>query len=648
MQRLIAPMLLSLVVAAGATAAAAAPRVIVLLDASQEMWLPLEAARPRFVAARIAIATWLLERPGGSTLEAGLRLIGGGSRDSDHEACGDSALAVPPGPPGLDPWRAALDAVRPAGPRPLLLAVAAAAADLGASDDPRRIVLLTAGEESCFGDRQAAVAALASGVELRVVGLGLSDEAAARFGAVAPTRNATSTPALLAALRWAVEDLAPAGESTASVQIRLTGAPSDAAATVVNAVTNERRQLTRSGEFAVGAVPPGLHALEIGGGGDQLRVDELAVAAAGGLEVDLQLPPLPPADLEVLPGTPLAGGFVFVGFGGVGSGPYWMSLAAAGEPAPAWTDIETVNGLDGLVELRAPDRPGRLELRLHEPLAAGASRVVARVPIESIAPEVTLAAASEVRPFEPLPVSWEGPAHPGDRLSLVRAGGSSTAHASCMPAALGSPATLAAPGEEGDWELRYVSGLEGRTLASAEVAVTAVIVTLTAPAEIAAGSRFEVDWEGPAALADFLSLAGEGSPASEYISLQLASEGSPARFAAPWEPGRYEIRYVEGNGNRIRRSAVVAVVTAPVSLKAPRRVRAGTRFELRWTGPNRPGDYLAVAVPGSGPLDHEDWAFTASGSPASLASPFSPGDYELRYVCGDTREILAAIPVAVD
>ena len=42
---------------------------------------------------------------------------------------------------------------------------------------------------------------------------------------------------------------------------------------------------------------------------------------------------------------------------------------------------------------------------------------------------------------------------------------------SCTAAASGSPAALVAPGEEGAWELRYVSGLEGRTLASAKVTV---------------------------------------------------------------------------------------------------------------------------------------------------------------------------------
>lgn len=646
MQRVLPPLLLAAVMA-NAGAVAAQPRVEVVLDASQEMWLPLEAGRPRFVAARMALDSWLLERSGDDDVQLGLRLVGGGLPLIDHGSCDDTTLAVPVGPPDAAAWRAALDAVRPAGARPLLLAVAAAANDLGANENPRRIVLVTAGEESCFGDEQAAVAALASGVELRVVGLRLADDAVTRFAAVAATRNTTSASTLLAALRWAVEDLSPAAGGNAAVQLRLTGAPSDSAATLVNEITAERSELTRSGEFAVGAVPPGLYALEL----VELeavpaRIDEIVVSAAGGL--DLELPPPYPADLEVIPAQPLAGGPVFVGFGGVGSGLYRVSMAGDNEPATAWVDIASTDGPDGLVELRAPDAPGSLELRLHEPLADGTSRVVARASIESVAPEVTLEVPAEVRPFEPLPATWTGPDHPGDHLSLVRAGGLSTAHASCVLTALGSPAELVAPGEEGAWELRYLSGLEGRTLANASVTVTAVIVTLTAPSETAAGRRFEVDWEGPAAPADFLALTTETAAEGDYISLHLAANGSPARFVAPWEPGRYEIRYVEGDGNRIRRRTSVSVVTAPVKLSAPRRVRVGIRFDVRWTGPNRPGDYLAVAVRDAGPLDHEDWTYTSAGNPASLAAPFAAGEYELRYVSGGSQEILAAIPIAVE
>ena len=628
--------------------AAAQARVEVVLDASQEMWSALDAGRPRFVAARLALSSWLLERSGDPDLELGLRLLGGGPPGSVQNPCADAVLAVQPGPPDAAAWRAALGAVRPAGARALLLAVAAAAADLGDGKGPRRIVLVTAGEEACFGDEQAAVAALASGVELRVVGVGLADDAVKRLASVALSRNATSTATLLAALRWAVEDLVPAGAGDAPVQFRLAGAPSPAAATLINAITAERRELTASGEYFVGTAPAGLHQLElVGADAEPVRLDEIAVPAVAGLNLALELPAPPLADLEVIPARPVAGGPVFIGVGGVGSGLHRVSLAAGDEPTPAWVDAGTTLGPAGFVELRAPDEPGSLEVRLHELLAGGSSRVVARAAIASTAPEVTLAPPAEVLPFDPLPVSWTGPDNPGDHLSLVKPGMPSAAASACAPTSGGSPAALVAPGEEGPWEVRYVSGLSERTLARANVEVTSVIVTVDAPSEVAAGSRFEVDWEGPARPADYLAMASEGAADADYVSLHLTSQGSPARFDAPWDPGNYEIRYIEGDRNRVRRRATVAVVLAAASLKAPQRVRAGTRFDVRWTGPDRPGDYLAIASRDAGPREHDDWCFTSAGSPASLAAPFETGDYELRYVSGADQLVLAALPIEV-
>jgi Ca-activated chloride channel family protein len=626
----------------------AAARVEVVLDASQEMWAAIEAGRPRFVAARMALATWLLERSGDPTLELGLRLAGGGAPDDAHDPCEDAARLIAPGAPDTAAWRAAVDAVRPAGARPLLRAVTAAAADLGEGKEQRRIVLVTAGEETCFGDEQAAVAALASGVELRVVGVGLGDDAVAHFGAVAPTRNATSTATLLTALRWSVEDLAGVEAVDSSVQIRLAGAPGATAASLVHTVAGERRELAASGEFFVGAAPAGLYTLELAGADvEPLRLDEIAVPAGRGLELDLELPPPPLADLEVIPEQPVAGSLFVIGVGGLGDGLHRLSVAPAGAPPAAWIDAGSAVGPGGIVELRAPDEPGPLEVRLHETLGGGTSRLVARGELESAAPEVTLSVPEEVRPFEPLAAAWTGPDSPGDRVSLVLPGLPSAAASACALTRRGSPASLTAPGEEGPWEVRYVSGLSGRTLARATVEVTAVIVTLDAPAEVAAGHRFEVGWEGPARAADYLALAAAGGPDEGYISLHLASQGSPARFDAPWQPGSYEVRYVEGDRHRVRRRTTVAVVPTPVTLKAPRRIRAGTRFEVRWTGPDRPGDYLAVAARGAAPQAHEDWCFTSGGSPASLAAPFEAGDYELRYVSGTGQEVLAALPLTV-
>jgi Ca-activated chloride channel family protein len=109
----------------------------------------------------------------------------------------------------------------------------------------------------------------------------------------------------------------------------------------------------------------------------------------------------------------------------------------------------------------------------------------------------------------------------------------------------------------------------------------------------------------------------------------------------------YEIRYVRGHDGRILKRAALTVEETTPSLEAPAKVVAGSRISVRWTGPDLAGDFIAIANRGSGPYRYLDFAYTSAGSPASLAAPFRPGRFEIRYISGDSKEVLAAIPVRV-
>jgi Ca-activated chloride channel family protein len=637
-----------LVVALASAPAAAEVRVEVVLDSSQEMWAPLTDRRPGLVAARMALESWVLERSADRDLTLGLSLVGGSLPLTEHGGCEDVPEIVPPGPVEPPSWLAALEGVRAIGPRPVLLAVAAAAERLGPGLDPSRIVLVTSGEESCFGDAQAAIEALAAGTELRIVGVGLSDAAAERLGSVAPIRNATSTVALLAALRWSLEELDSATPAEAPVRIRVGGLTEQASAALVHAITGSRRELSLEGDRFVGAAEPGCYALELtSDDGSPTELDRVHVEAGSGLDLELELPAPPLPDLGVTPIEAWSGGPVFVSIGSVGAGTFDLLLTSPGEPMPAWMDLRSASGPEATVELRAPDEPGDHEIRLNQHLEGGLRRLVGRAPISVAEPATSVEAAAEIRPFEALEVTWAGPGNPGDHLSLVPADGTPTNPASCRLVSATNPIELTAPGEEGFWEVRYVSGLTGRTLARSAVEVTAIIVTLDGPEQVAAGRSFEVAWEGPAGTADYVSIAVEGGADDDYVDLSPASRGSPARFIAPRTPGSYEVRYVEGASGRIRRRAALEVVEEAVRLKVPRKILAGTRFDVRWDGPDRPGDILAVAHPGDPAQVHEDWTYTSAGSPASVAAPFEPGRYELRYITDGGREVLAAVPIEV-
>ena len=86
---------------------------------------------------------------------------------------------------------------------------------------------------------------------------------------------------------------------------------------------------------------------------------------------------------------------------------------------------------------------------------------------------------------------------------------------------------------------------------SAAFTSVAALVTLDAPAEVAAGSDFEVNWVGPNNGNDTIVIANPGSADSGYLTYAYTSNGSPATLTAPETAGTYEIRYRTGQGNKI-------------------------------------------------------------------------------------------------
>lgn len=93
--------------------------------------------------------------------------------------------------------------------------------------------------------------------------------------------------------------------------------------------------------------------------------------------------------------------------------------------------------------------------------------------------------------------------------------------------------------------------------------------------------------------------------------------------------------------------AVAAPVSAEdVRLEAPETIAPGERFEVRWQGPDAPGDFIAVAGPGTAPSGFLDYARTSRGNPATLEAP-TAGDYEVRYVSAAALRVLASAPLTV-
>ena len=131
------------------------------------------------------------------------------------------------------------------------------------------------------------------------------------------------------------------------------------------------------------------------------------------------------------------------------------------------------------------------------------------------------------------------------------------------------------------------------------------------------------------------------------MTWSATANGNPAHLQTPSAVGSYEVRYVRSLDGAVLARRSLDVVETEVELHVPKSVAAGTRFRVRWTGTARPGDYLAVAEVGSDVRDSLDFSFASSGGPLTLAAPFEPGEYEVRYISGADLDIVESEPLTV-
>jgi len=88
-------------------------------------------------------------------------------------------------------------------------------------------------------------------------------------------------------------------------------------------------------------------------------------------------------------------------------------------------------------------------------------------------------------------------------------------------------------------------------------------------------------------------------------------------------------------------------VPGAATLDAPASVKAGTEFEVAWTGPAGQGDYVTMVVMGLNQRTNEQAFDTTSPSPGKLVAPTKPGEYELWYVRGASDLAIARRPITV-
>lgn len=167
--------------------------------------------------------------------------------------------------------------------------------------------------------------------------------------------------------------------------------------------------------------------------------------------------------------------------------------------------------------------------------------------------------------------------------------------------------------------------------------------SVSGPASAVAGATIQVDWTGPDAKGDYVSVAAPDD--QRYVNYVYTRDGTPGALVMPPQPGPYELRYIMADGKVTLASQPITVTEAQATLDAADTVPVGATLPVTWTGPDYKGDYVAVSK-----LDetgYVNYRYTRDGDPAELVMPPEPGRYELRYYMAQGKTVLATRAITV-
>lgn len=350
-----------------------------------------------------------------------------------------------------------------------------------------------------------------------------------------------------------------------------------------------------------------------------------------------------------------------------------VRLTRDGRPAADGASVTFRDQVGGQDHVFRPDGPGEFTADLPAgSYAAVVSDAFADAPQTfsgiSVAEGAENAFAFELAPATvvDLTVSPGGPAM-GSRAEVTFSGapGDATAWITIAPVAdpddrllsvegvrgASGVARVVVPYETAPLEARYHLVLpEGGTRVvgrSAPFTAAPVTAGLDAPDEVAGGTTFEVAWEGPDNAGDLLTVVPVGADPTAMLAYTFTAFGTPAVLTAPVDAGEYEVRYVAGAGGGVLASRPLRVVASEVRVIAPAEAMGGSNVTVTFQGPNGPSDLVAFAPAGAPQGTFLTYTFAQFGPTVELVAPVEPGAYEVRYLAGPERRVLASAPVDV-
>jgi Ca-activated chloride channel homolog len=542
-----------------ASPAIAGENMMLVLDASGSMWGQIN-GKTKVEIARETVAdvlkTWRDDNA--------LGLVAYGHRRKGD--CTDIETLIEPGPLDRAGFLATVNGLNAKGMTPLSAAVKHAAGVLKSSERKATVILVSDGEETCNLDPCAVGTELEkSGVDFtaHVIGFDISDpKHQAQLRCLAENTggryfNARNADELGAAIEGAVNASTEPPPPPASATVTASGpmmvasevgiswsGPADRGDYVTFA-----RIDSKDGEYLdyeiVGkrenAAGKGVATLRTpaDAGPFELRYVSPVRKSSVLARVVVQVADTK-ASIEAPSSVPSGSMIKVTARGPVAKG-HWIGFAPKGSDIRTYLKYARPTGAVSELELMSPAEPGDYELRyvLNEN-----ERILVTRPIKVVASLASVSGPATAMAGDTVAIKASGPEGSGHWIGFAPAGsGVGTYLEYVRPQGSTTEATLMAPTEAGDYELRYVLNENEKVIASQPVKVMPALVKLEAPDSMASGDQISVHFSGPRHARHWIGFVQRGT--IDYLDYSdVPLEGDSVTLRAPAEAGDYDIVFV--------------------------------------------------------------------------------------------------------
>lgn len=404
------------------------------------------------------------------------------------------------------------------------------------------------------------------------------------------------------------------------------------------------------------SVPPGVYDVFVVRPSDGLKGESRLVEIRPGANKTVSIALNPEFDASVTPDREAvdAGTEFSVQWTGPNRKSDFLTVTKADVPARGYTSYAyTSNG--NPLKLTAPIKAGDYEVRY---VLSHPYKVLARTPITVNKEKASVKGPEKAFGGNMAMIEWTGPATKSDFITIAPMDYKPREYLDYFYTKDGvSPRELKVPVEPGQYEIRYVfvgnvsgGSSEHRVIARQTITVEQMEATLDAPDKANTGDTLSIDWTGPSAQGDYVTVTKLDAAPRSYTDYKYTANGSPLKLRMPLEPGDFELRFVQKGARQDYKILVrkpIKITQAEASLSGPKSAAVGSEIKVVWEGPMpQSGDFITITAPDAVERKYMDYAYTKNGSPAKITMPLEPGDYELRFVQNNSK-VIARQPIKV-